>query len=151
MYPEKNQEVAPVGTERQYVVFRLVGQSFGAAIDVVREVNYLTPVTRLPNTPDYVDGVIDLRGEILPVVDLRRRLGLASVADTPETRLMVLNLGERSAAIKVDGVEQVLTLNSDAISAPDKHTVMPGQDYVLGVTRAGEQLIVMLDLARLMD
>ncbi len=139
-----------MGAEQQYVVFQLMGQSYGAAITVVREVTYLTQFTRLPNTPAYVEGVIDLRGEILPVVDLRKRLGLPLRETDTGTRLMILNLGQRSAALVVDGVEHVATLNDDAITPPSAHITLPGQDYVTGVARQGENLIVMLDLARLM-
>jgi purine-binding chemotaxis protein CheW len=113
--------VAQVGTEQQYVVFRLMGQLFGAAIDVVREVTYLTPVTRLPNTPAYVEGVVDLRGEVLPVIDLRKRLGVAKEEAGSDSRLMILNLGERSAALIVEGVDQVRTISSEQIVAPDTH------------------------------
>lgn len=140
-----------MGAEQQYVVFRLMGQLFGAAIDVVREVNHLTNVTRLPNTPEYVEGVIDLRGEVLPVISLRKRLGLPTKEADADTRLMVLSLGERSAALVVDGVDQVLTLNQDEIVAPDAHVVLPGQDYVTGLARSGESLVVILNLARLMS
>lgn len=140
-----------MGAEQQYVVFRLMGQLFGAAIDVVREVNYLTPVTRLPNTPEFVEGVIDLRGEVLPVIDLRKRLHLPPRETSAEARLMVLNLGERAAALIVDGVDQVLTLNTDQIVPPDSRVVVAGRDYVTGVARSGETLVVILDLARLMN
>ncbi|HYF76392.1 MAG TPA: chemotaxis protein CheW [Symbiobacteriaceae bacterium] len=140
-----------MGAEQQYVVFRLMGQLFGAAIDVVREVNHLTAVTRLPNTPEYVEGVIDLRGEVLPVISLRRRLGLPAKEADADTRLMVLSLGERSAALVVDGVDQVLTLNQDEIVPPDAHVVLPGKDYVTGLARSGESLVVILNLARLMS
>ncbi|MDF2628902.1 MAG: cheW1 [Symbiobacteriaceae bacterium] len=139
-----------MGAEQQYVVFRLMGQPYGAAIDVVREVNHLTQITRLPNTPAYVEGVIDLRGEVLPVVDLRKRLGLPAKEADGETRLMVLSLGEQSAALIVDGVEQVLTINTDEIVPPNQHVTLPGQDYVVGVARGHESLVVVLDLARLM-
>jgi len=140
-----------VGAEQQYVVFRLMGQHFGAAIDVVREVTNLTPVTRLPNTPEYVEGVMDLRGEVLPVINLRKRIGAPTREADAESRLMILSLGERSAAVIVDGVEQVLTMNTDQIIAPDAHVVMHGKDYVIGVARSGESLVVILDLARLMN
>lgn len=140
-----------MGAEQQYVVFRLMGQLFGAAIDVVREVTHLTPITRLPNTPGYVEGVIDLRGEVLPVIDLRRRLDLPPQAPTPDSRLMVLSLGDRSSALIVDGVDQVLTLNTDEIVPPDTRVVRAGQDYVTGVARNGENLIVIIDLARLIN
>jgi purine-binding chemotaxis protein CheW len=140
-----------MGAEQQYVVFRMVGQLYGASINVVREVNYLTPVTRLPNTPPYVEGVIDLRGEVLPVVDLRGRLGLpAREGGDQEARLLILNLGDRSAALVVDGVDQVLNLGDEEIIAPDAHVTLAGKDYVTGVARSGEKLVVLLDLERLM-
>jgi purine-binding chemotaxis protein CheW len=140
-----------LGAERQYVVFRLDGQRYGAPIDVVREVNYMTPITRLPNTPAYVDGVIDLRGEILPVVNLRARLNLAVRANDTETRLMILNLGDRSSALVVDGVEHVLDIREDEITAQEPGLNLPGEDYVLGTARAEGGLVVILDLDRLMS
>jgi purine-binding chemotaxis protein CheW len=141
-----------VGAEQQYVVFRLIGQLFGASIDVVREVTYLSTVTHLPNTPAYVDGVIDLRGEVLPVVDLRKRLGLPQRDEAEkDARLMILNLGERSAALVVDGVDQVINLDPAEIVAPDQQLTLPGQDYVTGMVRSGERLVVLLDLDRVME
>ncbi|MDB4893815.1 MAG: cheW1 [Firmicutes bacterium] len=140
-----------MGAERQYVVFRLDGQRYGAPIDVVREVNYMTPITRLPNTPPYVDGVIDLRGEILPVVNLRARLNLAVRANDTETRLMILNLGDRSSALVVDGVEHVLDVREEEITAQEPGVILPGEDYVLGTARAEGGLVVILDLDRLMS
>ena len=138
--------------EKQYVVFRLEGQIFGADIAVVREVNQLTRITRLPNTPPYVDGVIDLRGEVLPVINLRKRLGLVDREQDKETRVMILDLGQQSSALIVDGVEQVLTLSDDQIVPPDRRTTLIGQDYVVGVARTGsDQLVVIMDLIRLMD
>lgn len=136
--------------EKQYVAFRLAGQLYGAPIDVVREVNYLTAITRLPNTPAYVDGVMDLRGEILPVVNLRRRLNLPDREADTDTRLLILNLEEHSTALVVDGVDTVLTLDENAIVAPDRSITVPGQDYVVGVARSGEKLVIVLDLPRLM-
>jgi len=140
-----------VGLEKQYVVFKLEGQLYGAPIDVVREVYYLPPITRLPNTPAYVDGVIDLRGEILPVVDLRKRLGLTVREADKETRIMILSLKDHSAALIVDGVDQVMTMNEDEIVPPDAHVVVAGQDYVKGLARSGDKLVIMIDLVRLMD
>lgn len=140
-----------MGAEKQYVVFRLQGQRYGAPIDIVREVTYLSQITRLPNTPAYVEGVVDLRGEVIPVVNLRRRLGMPAASEEGETRLMILTLGERSAAVMVDGVDQVLSLPAEGILPPDPATTLPGQDYVNGVVRSAGDLVVMLDLARLMS
>lgn len=138
-----------MGTEKQYVVFRLDDQLYGADIAVVREVSYLTPVTRLPNTPAYVEGVIDLRGEVMPVIDIRKRLSLSSRPADGQTRVMILSVGDMTSALVVDGVDQVLTLNDDQITPPDNRVTMAGQDYVVGVARSGQKLVVIMDLGRL--
>jgi len=138
-----------MGADKQYVVFRLEGQLYGAEIMVVREVSSVTPITRLPNTPPYVEGVIDLRGEIMPVIDIRKRLGLPTRQTDQETRVMILSVGDMTAALVVDGVDQVLTLNDDQIVAPDARTIIAGQDYVRGVARSGEKLVIIMDLERL--
>ncbi len=136
---------------RQYVIFRLDDQWYGADIGVVREVSYLIPVTRLPNTPHYVDGVIDLRGEVMPVIDMRKRLGLPSRPADGDSRIMILTVGSVTAALVVDGVEQVMTIEEEAISKPEADLTVAGQDYVYGVARRGDRLVVLIDLARMLS
>jgi purine-binding chemotaxis protein CheW len=143
--------VSGVGAEKQYVVFRLEGQLYGAEITVVREVSYLSPITRLPNTPSFVEGVIDLRGEVMPVIDIRKRLALPPREADGETRTLILNVGSMTAALVVDGVDQVLTLHDDQITPPDARVTLPGQDYVVGIARAGEKLVIIMDLARMIN
>lgn len=136
--------------EKQYVIFRLEGQLYGAEVGVVREVVQLGPITRLPNTPAFVDGVIDLRGEVMPVVDIRKRLGLPVRPADDETRALILDVGGLTAALTVDGVEQVATLDEEQIAPADSRMALPGQDYVVGVARSDERLIIVMDLARLL-
>lgn len=135
----------------QYVIFRLDDQWYGADIAVVREVSYLTPVTRLPNAAHYVEGVIDLRGEVMPVIDMRKRLGLPVRPPDGDSRIMILTVGSLTAALVVDGVEQVATIEQEAISQPDDSLTVAGQDYVYGVARMGEKLVVLIDLARMLS
>jgi len=135
----------------QYVIFRMDDQLYGADIAVVREVSYLTPITRLPNTPHYVEGVIDLRGEVMPIIDLRKRIGLPDRPSDGDTRIMVLSAGGITAAAIVDGVEQVISLDPGAISQPDASVTVAGQDYVYGVARMGDRLVVLIDLSRLLS
>lgn len=139
-----------MGAEKQYVVFRLEGQRYGASVDVVREVTYVTTVTRLPNTPAYVEGVVDLRGEVIPVINLRRRLGMPPGEQQEEERLMILTLGDRTAAVRVDGVDEVLSFPGEAILPPDPTVSLPGQEYVAGLARRDGEIVVMLDMAALL-
>jgi len=137
--------------EKQYVVFHLAGQRYGAPIEVVREVTYLTPVTPLPGAPAHVEGVVDLRGEVIPVINLHRRLGIPDGDAQGDRRLMVLSLGQRSAAVVVDEVDQVLNLPTEAVLPPDPSMHLPGQAYVSGIARdSGGGLVVMLDLGGLL-
>lgn len=138
-----------MGADKQYVVFRLDGQLYGADITVVREVSYLSTITRLPNTPAFVEGVIDLRGEVMPVIDTRKRLGLLTREPDNETRVMILDVSAMTTALVVDGVDQVLTLNDDQISPPSSRVMVAGQDYVIGVARSGEKLVIIMDLAKM--
>jgi purine-binding chemotaxis protein CheW len=131
------------------VPFRLDGQRYGAPITLVREVGYMQAATRLPLTPDWVEGVIDLRGEVLPVINLRRRLGLPEKATTEETRLMVLTSGERSAALIVDEVDTVTALTEEQIGQPDPGLLPGAEEYLTGVARTEDGLIVLIDLVRL--
>lgn len=140
-----------MGVEKQFVIFRLAGQRYGAPIEVVREVTYLTSVTSLPNAPAHVEGVVDLRGEVIPVINLHRRLGIPDGEEQADRRLMVLTWGGRSAAVVVDEVDQVLNLPTEAVLPPDPAINLPGQAYVVGIARDGAGgLVVMLDLADLL-
>jgi purine-binding chemotaxis protein CheW len=133
------------------VPFRLDGQRYGAPITLVREVGYMQAATRLPLTPDWVEGVIDLRGEVLPVINLRRRLGMPEKAKVAgeETRLMVLASGERSVALIVDEVDTVTTLTEEQIGQPDPQLLPGAEEYLTGVARTDGGLILLIDLVRL--
>ncbi|HLO04452.1 MAG TPA: chemotaxis protein CheW [Symbiobacteriaceae bacterium] len=132
------------------VPFRLDGQRYGAPITLVREVGYMQAATRLPLTPDWVEGVVDLRGEVLPVINLRRRLGLPEKALTAETRLMVLASSERSVALIVDEVDTVTILSDEQIGQPDAGLLPGAEEYLTGVARTGDGLILLIDLVRLL-
>lgn len=151
VYPKNRTGVSGVSAEKQYVVFRLDDQLYGAEITVVREVSYLSPITRLPNTPAYVEGVIDLRGEVMPVIDIRKRLGLPTRQADGETRVMILDVGQITTALVVDGVDQVLTLRDEQISPPNAHVTVAGQDYVVGVARSAEKMVIVMDLPRMIN
>lgn len=131
------------------VPFRLDGQRYGAPITLVREVGNMQGATKLPLTPDWVEGVVDLRGEVLPVINLRRRLGLEQKELSAEARLMILSNGERSAALIVDEVDTVTTLSEEQIGKPDAGLLPGAEEYLTGVARTDEGLLLLVDLVRL--
>src|ERR1700742_2953006 len=102
---------------RQFITFRSGEQDFGADIMAIREIRGWTETTPLPHAPDYVRGVINLRGVVLPVVDLKARLGLGLTDANPKDVIVVVQAGERTIGILVDAVSDILTVTSGEIQA----------------------------------
>ncbi|MDI3316171.1 MAG: chemotaxis protein CheW [Bacillota bacterium] len=136
---------------RQVVVLELDGQAYGADIGSVREVLAFQPVTRVPQAPSFVLGVINLRGRIIPVIDLRRRLGLAAAEPGPLSRIVVVEDGDELIGMLVDGVSEVLQVPADRIDPPGE--LVRGEDasFLRGVARLEDRLIIFLALERVLD
>jgi purine-binding chemotaxis protein CheW len=132
--------------EIQLVVFELGDERYGLDIATVYEIIRHQPITAVPQAPAFVEGVINLRGRIIPVVDLRDRFGMASGSQTKASRIVVCDAAGTRVGLVVDGVSEVLMVPSDAIeSTPD---VAAGHDagYLRGIAKLGERLIILLDL-----
>jgi len=136
--------------ERQIVVFRLGNELYGADIGVVREVGPLQRVTRVPRTPRYVEGVTNLRGRVIPVVNLRRRMGLPVTEWTKSTRIAVAELPGGQVGIIVDAVLEVLRVPVTSIEPPTIMVSKVDNEFVLGIAKVDERLIILLDLARIL-
>ena len=132
--------------EIQLVVFELGDERYGLDIATVYEIIRHQPITAVPQAPAFVEGVINLRGRIIPVVDLRDRFGMASGDLTKASRIVVCEAAGTRVGLVVDGVSEVLMVSSDAIEpTPD---VAAGSDsgYLRGIAKLGERLIILLDL-----
>jgi purine-binding chemotaxis protein CheW len=138
-------------TVTQVVVFQLGDELYGADIAVVREVSPLQRVTRVPRTPRYIEGVTNLRGRVIPVVDLRRRLGLPATPHTKSTRIAVAELDGGQVGMIVDAVQEVLRVPSSCIEPPTQLLAKVESEYVLGVAKVDGRLIILLDLARVLQ
>jgi purine-binding chemotaxis protein CheW len=117
--------------EIQLVVFKLAGAEYGLPIHQVQEINRLTDITKLPQTPWFMEGVINLRGKVIPVVDLRKRFGL-SVTNTDETRIIIVDVEHHTVGVIVDDVAEVLRLSTDEIEPPPANFIMD-DDYLQGL------------------
>lgn len=135
---------------KQIVVFQLGKELYGADISVVREVGQPQRVTRVPRTPKYVVGVTNLRGRVIPVVDLRQRLGLPVTAATKSTRIAVAELEGGQVGMIVDAVQEVLRVPVSNIEPPTLMVSKVDADYVVGVAKVDQRLIILLDLARVL-
>ena len=134
-------------SERQLVVFSLGEESFGVDIDSVREIIRWQPVTHVPETTASVLGVLNLRGNVIPVVDLRNRFGMASAEATDATRILVVDIGTDVGAL-VDSVTEVIRLSSDAIGELSPVVASTNSEYIDGIARVEDRLLILLNMDR---
>lgn len=144
------QELREQQAINQIVVFQLDNEYYGADIAVVREVVPLQRVTYVPRTPDYVLGVINLRGRVIPVIDLRRRLGLPMRAVTKATRIAIGEVDGDQVGMVVDSVEEVARVPAEAVEPPSSLLSQIDREHVLGVAKLKDRLITLLDLRRIL-
>ena len=138
------------GKSSQVVSFRLGEEEYGVDIMTVQEIILLGCITQVPEVPDHVLGVINLRGNVIPILNLRRRLGMPDQAADDATRIVVMNLNGRTVGVVVDGVSEVLRLADDEVSATPSTLSGAGKEYITGLARRGERLLILLDMARLL-
>jgi purine-binding chemotaxis protein CheW len=141
---------APAVLERELhlVVFRLDAEEYGVPIEAVREVVRVADVTRVPHAPTHIRGVMNLRGRILPIVEIRTRLRLTPAELTPASRVVVVEVAGRMLGLLVDSVGQVARVGERQVSAPPEEVRNAGAEAVTGVARVGQRLLILLDLAR---
>jgi len=132
--------------ERQLVVFDLTSESYGVDIDAVREIIRMQAITRVPRTPDFVEGVINLRGKVIPVVDLRKRFRLSISEQSADNRIVVVDIGGQDIGVIVDAVTEVLRIFDDSIEPPSAAITTTESDYLMGIAKVEDRLIILLDL-----
>ncbi len=134
----------------QLVSFSVAAEEYGLDILRVQEIIRTQQLTRVPNLPDYVEGVINLRGKVIPVVALRRRLGLDPVASDKNTRIVVVEVHGQTIGFIVDAVSEVLRISSDTVESTPRIGQVE-REYISGVGKLDTRLLLMLDLERLMN
>jgi purine-binding chemotaxis protein CheW len=139
------------GVAQQFLTFTVGHEEYGVNIMTVREIKGWTETTRLPNTPEYMRGVVNLRGLIIPIFDLRARFtGKLTDANSKHV-IIVLTAGTRTVSILADTVSDILTVNSNEIKpAPEVETTVD-QRYVTGLIAVGERMVVVLDIEKLLS
>jgi purine-binding chemotaxis protein CheW len=133
----------------QLVSFRLAKEEYGIEITRVREIILFGEITRIPQMPDYIKGLINLRSTVIPIVDLRLRFGLPEGEQTDDTRIMVVNVGGKTIGIIVDAVSEVLRVAHEQIAPPPPTVATLGRDYLTGLVRLEDRLLILLDIDRL--
>ena len=137
--------------DRQLVVFTLGDETYGVDIATVREIIRMQAITAVPGTAHFVEGVINLRGTVIPVVDLRKRFRLNEAEHSKETRIVVLNSEGQEIGVIVDSVAEVLRVSSDAIEPPSSMITTTDSEYLLGIVKLPDRLVILLDTERLLS
>ena len=134
---------------RQYITFLATGQEFAADIMTIREIRGWTDTTCLPHVPDYVRGVINLRGMVLPVIDLKARLGLGLTEATPKHVIIVVKSAEKTIGLLVDAVSDILTVTSAEIQSVPEVVRESQNEYVEGIAVLDGRMVTLLAMDKL--
>ena len=134
----------------QVVGFRIGNETYGVRIASVREIVRVPEITSVPSAPDLVEGVINLRGKIIPVMDLRKRFGSTAVQNDKKNRILVVELENKLVGLIVSSASEVLKIPPSEIEAPGSVFAEGESNYVTGVGKLKGRLIILLDIARLL-
>jgi purine-binding chemotaxis protein CheW len=148
------QNKATLDKEGKYLSFALAQEEYGLEILKVREIIGYMEVTGVPQTPQYVKGVINLRGQVIPVVNLRAKFGMEAVAITDQTCIIVVEIdhrqGKSSTGIIVDRVQEVLDIDGRDIEEAPQFDASVDTDFILGMAKVGESVKILLDIDKVL-
>ncbi|NVN89743.1 MAG: purine-binding chemotaxis protein CheW [Desulfuromonadales bacterium] len=135
----------------QLVSFELGGEEYGVDVLTVREIIRMPSITKMPNTHDYVGGIINLRGTVVPIISLRKRFGLCESECDNNSRILVMEVGNGMTGFVVDSVSEVIRIHSNEIQPPPSLVLSGGisQEFISGVFNHAERLLIIVDLGRL--
>jgi purine-binding chemotaxis protein CheW len=135
----------------QLVSFMLANEEYGVEVLKVREIIRMPTITKMPNTPQYVEGVINLRGKVIPIISMRKRFGLMESENSSQTRIMVMDVAGVLTGFIVDAVSEVIRIHSSEIQPPPSMVVSGGigQEFITGVFNHAERLLIIMDVDRM--
>ena len=135
--------------ELQLVIFALAKEEYGLPITKVQEINRMVPIAKLPQTPSFVEGIINLRGRVLPVIDLRKRFQLAVSEHTDATRIIIVDVEGQTVGVIVDAVNEVVRLSSSQVE-PAPPSFMLDSKYIHGVGKLDNRLLILLNIDKVL-
>jgi len=137
--------------EHQLVVFELENEKYGVDIASVEGIIKMQEITRLPHAPEFIEGITNLRGTIVPVVDLRTRFGLPRKEATRDTRIVIANMDSSKVGIIVDAVTQVIRVPEDKIEPPPQMSVTINSAFIKNIAKLESELVILLDLGKVLS
>lgn len=135
----------------QLVTFKIGREEFGIDIQKVQEINRMIEITKIPNTPNHVEGVVNLRGKIIPIISLRTKLGFEEAEKDKSTRIMVVEINGNVLGFVVDSVSEVLRIHDAKIEPTPSITGGTDSEYIQGVINLSDRLLILLNLNTLFD
>ncbi len=139
-------EIALVKETTQYIKIKMGDEMFGIDIKYIDNIVRMQSITRVPKVPAYIKGVINLRGEVIPVYNLRLKMGMQEVEETKKFRIIIIKMDGNYVGLIVDEVREVITLQNDLVEKVYRDPNEPTQNFLLGVGKDGDNLISLLDL-----
>lgn len=133
----------------QLVSFVVGNEEFAVPILAVQEINRMMQITAVPQSPPFVEGVINLRGKIIPVIDLRKRFGMPPAEDTSDARIIVVEVAQRVIGFTVDRVNEVLRIAADIVDPAPQMVVGVDSEFIQGVGKLADRLLILLSLEKL--
>lgn len=140
-----------VTTEKQMVLFELGSEIYGLDIATVHEIIRMQPITRVPKAPFYVEGVINLRGKVIPVIDMGKRFGLEKVERAKNNRIVVVNINDTILGIIVDAVTEVIRIPTESIEPVSDIITAAKSDYLMGIAKLTDKMVILLELDKLLS
>lgn len=135
----------------KYVVFKLENEEYGIDILKVKEIKEMLRITRVPKSPSFVRGVVNLRGEVIPVIDLRKKFNLLQKEDRESTRIVIVAVDEITVGLIIDTSSEVLEISKEFIEEPPAAISSIDHSYIYGIGKVGERLIILLDVSKIIS
>lgn len=134
--------------KRQFVIFKLENEEYGIDILRVKEIKEMMSITRVPKAANFVRGVINLRGEVIPVIDLRKRFNLKEGKENESTRIIIVSVDDIIVGLIADYSSEVVEISSEAIEETPEGIGIIDQGYISGIGKVGKRLIILLDIVK---
>lgn len=136
----------PAGTDEHVVIFRLADEYYALDIQTVQEIVRMQNITSIPGADPWVEGITNLRGRVVPVIDLRRRCGVPASEHTNETRIVVVSTSNGMVGLVVDAVSEVMRIPGEQVEVPSGIVNVPENNYLRGIAKLDDRLVSLMDL-----